>query len=215
MKIVVVGAGDSGRTLANMLSSEKNEVSLIEREERVAEDVAKEIDALVIKGDATEYSILKDAGIEKADAVIAITNDDKTNLMVCEIAKSTKVAKIISRVNNPKNEELFTKLGITSIVPLVNIEITKIKNMIEPGRERVIAELGEGDIQVIEGTLGEKSKLVGKDEASIKGAVIGAIYREGEILIPEKGEKLKQGDVIVLVAKSKNLGKIRKMMSGE
>ncbi|MBW2980842.1 NAD-binding protein [Candidatus Woesearchaeota archaeon] len=215
MKVVIVGAGESGRTLANMLSSENQEVSLIEKEEKIAEDTAKEIDALVIKGDATEYSILKDAGIEKADAVIALTDDDKTNLMVCEIAKSSKITKILSRVNSPKNEELFTKLGITSVVPLVSLEITKIKNMLEPGRERVIAELGEGDVQVIEATLGEKSRLIGRDEASIKGAVIGAIYREGDIVIPEKGAKLKEGDVLVIIAKSKGIDKITKLISGE
>jgi trk system potassium uptake protein TrkA len=214
MKVVIVGAGESGRTLANMLSSQKHEVSLIEREERVAEDVAKEIDALVIKGDATEYSTLKDAGIENANAVIAITDDDKTNLMVCEIAKSSKIKKIISRVNNPKNEELFTKLGVSSIVPLVNLEITKIKNMLEPGRERVLAELGEGDVQVIEATIGEKSKLINK-EAIIKGAVIGAIYRSGEIVIPGKGTKLNEGDVLVIIAKSKEIDRITKKIAGQ
>jgi trk system potassium uptake protein TrkA len=213
MKVVVVGAGESGRTLANMLSSEKHEVSLIEREERVAEDVAKEIDALVIKGDATEYSVLKDAGIEKADAVIAITDDDKTNLMVCEIAKSSNIKKIISRVNSPKNGELFAKLGINSIIPIVGLEITKVKNMLEPGRERVLAELGEGDVQVIEATIGKKSKLINKE--AIKGAVLGAVYRSGEILLPEKGAKLKEGDVIVIIAKSKGMDKITKMISGE
>jgi trk system potassium uptake protein TrkA len=197
-----------------MLSSQKHEVSLIEREERVAEDVAKEIDALVIKGDATEYSILKDAGIESANAVVAITDDDKTNLMVCEIAKSSKIKKIISRVNSPKNEELFTKLGVSSIVPLVNLEITKIKNMLEPGGERVLAELGEGDVQVIEATIGEKSKLINK-EAIIKGAVIGAIYRSGEIVIPGKGTKLKEGDVLVIIAKSKEIDRITKKISGQ
>ena len=215
MKIVIVGAGESGRTLANMLTSEKHAVSLIEKEEKIAEDTAKAIDALIIKGDATEYSILKDAGIEKADAVIALSNDDKTNLMVCEIAKSSKIHKIIARVNSPKNEELFAKLGITSVIPIVSLEITKIKNLLEPGRERVIAELGEGDVQVIEATLGEKSTLVGREEATIKGAVIGAIYREGEILIPEKKAKLNQGDVLVIVAKSKGIDKITKIIAGE
>ncbi len=214
MKIVIVGAGESGGILANMLSSEKHEVSLIEKEEKVAEDIAKEIDALVIKGDATEYSVLKDAGIEKADVVIAITDDDKTNLMVCEIAKSSKIPKIISRVNNPKNEELFAKLGITSVVPLVSLEITKIKNMLEPGKERIIAELGEGDVQVIEATIGEKSKLIGK-EAVIKGAVIGTIYRSGELVMPEKATKLQAGDVLVIIAKSKGIDKITKIISGE
>ncbi|MFH1848881.1 MAG: NAD-binding protein [archaeon] len=214
MKIVVIGAGEIGKTLCNILTAENHEVTIVEADQERAEKLAGETDALVLNGDATSMSILKDAGIEECDAIIAVTDDDKTNLMVCEIAKSSDVKRIISRISNPGNEELFTKLGITSVVPVVGNTVTAIKQMLIADGGRVIAQIGKGDVQVIEVTIHENSKLIGRP-AAIKNAVIGTIYRSGDLIIPMKNTMLKNGDVLILTAKSRNLSRIRKVISGD
>jgi trk system potassium uptake protein TrkA len=213
MKVIIVGGGETGRTLAHLLAAEHHTVTLVEKEEVRAKELADDTDALVIKGDGTDINILKDAGIESGDAVVAASNDDKTNLMVCQIAKSQHIGKIIARVNSTGNEELFTKLGISSIVPLVGMTVTAIKRELLGSGERVIAQLGEGDTQVIELTVQEHSKLIGKSP-SIKSAAVGTIYRDGELIIPTKSHKLKEGDVLIIIAKSKDLPHIRKHISG-
>ncbi len=215
MKIIIVGGGEVGLTTANVLSTKEHDLILIEGDEARAKQVANSIDALVIHGDGTDLSILKDAGASDADAIVAVTDDDKTNLMVCEIAKSLDIKKIISRVNKSENQELFTKLGITGVVPTVGLAVTKIKNLLsEGGSERVIYEIGKGTFQVIAITLPKESKLVGK-ASDIKNAVIGAIYRDGEILLPREGTKFKEEDVLILTAKTKNIKSIRNQIYGK
>ena len=88
MKIIVVGGGEIGTTLTTILSAEKHDVSVIENDPERAKEIASDTTALVLKGDGVDLDILKQAGIEKCDAIVATTGDDKVNLMVCQIAKS-------------------------------------------------------------------------------------------------------------------------------
>ena len=215
MKIIIVGGGEIGLTTANVLSTKEHDLVLVESDEKRAKQVANSIDALVIHGEGTDLTTLKDAGAKEADAIAAVTNDDKTNLMVCEIAKSLGIAKIVARVNKSENEELFTKLGIKGVVPTVGIAVTKIKNLLMEARaERVIYELGKGQVQVLAITIPKESKLVDKP-AAIKNAIIGTIYRDGELILPREGTKIKEEDVLVLTAKTKNLKSIRNKIYGK
>lgn len=215
MRVTVVGGGQIGESLINILSSKDYQVNMVEKDEARAKDLASSTEATVIKGDGTEINILKDAGLEYADAIIAATGDDKTNLMISEIAKSSKIKKIIARVNEPKNEELFTKLGIGSIIPMVSLAVTSMKRLLmRLGAERILAEIGGGEVQVVEATVSEKSKLVGNG-AAIRGAVVGTVYRGGELIIPDKTTTLKEGDVLIITVKTKDLPKLRKLISGE
>jgi trk system potassium uptake protein TrkA len=214
VKIVIVGGGEVGLTTANVLSTKEHDLVLIESDEKTAKQAANSIDALVIHGDGTDLATLKDAGANEADAIVAATNDDKTNLMVCEIAKSLDIKKIIARVNKSENEELFTKLGIAGVVPTVGIAVTKIKNLLTESRaERIIYEFGKGQVQVLAITIPKESKLVGKP-ADIKNAIIGTIYRDGELILPKEGTKLKEEDVLVLTVKTKNMKSITKQIYG-
>lgn len=214
MDIIIVGGGEVGLTSANVLSTKDHDLVLIESDEARAKAIANDIDALVVHGEGTDMATLSDAGAHKADAVIAVTDDDKTNLMVCEIAKSMGVPKIIARVNKTENEELFTKLGITGIVSSVGIAVSKIKNLLLQRRsERLIYELGKGQVQVMAITIPKESKLVGQS-AEIKKAIIGVIYRNGELTLPKESTKFKEEDVIVLTVKTRDLPSIRKQIYG-
>jgi trk system potassium uptake protein TrkA len=215
VKIIIVGGGEVGLTTANVLSTKEHDLVLIETDEKRAKQVANSIDALVIHGDGTDLATLKDAGTNDADAIVAATDDDKTNLMACEIAKSLDIKKIIARANKPENEELFTKLGITGVVPIVGIAVTKIKNLLMKDKrtERVIYEFGKGQVQVLAITIPKESKLVGKP-ADIKNSIIGAIYRDGDLMLPKDGTKIKEEDVLILTVKTKNMKSITKQIYG-
>jgi len=214
VKLIIVGAGDVGTTLANLLSAEKHEICIVELDSKKAEKLAQKTDALVVQGDGADISILKDAGIETADALVAATSDDKSNFMICEVAKSVGTKKIISVINTPKNEELFTKLGITQIVNSVRNTVTSIKRLLyEFGEEHVITQLGDGDVQVIEISVGNESKLLNQP-AEIPGVVIGTIYRNGELIIPDKKTLIKVGDVLIIVVKKTELQKVKTLIGG-
>lgn len=210
---MIIGGGTTGLTLATLLG-EDHEITIVEKEETVAKDIANKTHALVVNGDGSDISVLKDANFTEMDAVV-VTADDKTNLMICEIAKSEKIPKIISLVHEPKNEELFTKLGIVHLVSVVGTNITAIKRLLyQVGEARIIAQIGQGEIQILELTIAEKSRLVGK-KAQIHGASISAIYRGGELIIPKESNILEKGDLLIFVAKTKDLPGITDLITGK
>lgn len=216
MKIIIIGASEAGKALANALSGAGNKVTLIEQDEEKSKKVANELECLTLKGDATDISILKEAGIEEADAIVACTLDDKTNLMACEIAKSTKVKKIVSVVNVPRNEELFTKLGISLVVSSVGTTVTKIKLLLsESMSERIIASLGGGKVEIIEIVVEKGSAFTNKKPQQIQKGIVAAIYRSGDILIPDKKTLVMEGDVLLVAAKTGDVKSIGKKAKGK
>ncbi len=147
-----------------------------------------------------------------------MTNDDKTNLMVCQIAIGTNISKVIARVNTPGNEELFTKIGVTSLAPSVGLVVGAIKNLLlkdddDQQKKRLIAELGNGDVEIIELTVSKDSQLIGKDTL-LRKAVICTIFRNGELIIPVgKQYEIKAGDVLVIAVKSNDLIEVVKLVN--
>jgi trk system potassium uptake protein len=219
MKIIIIGAGEVGKSLVNNLSLEKNDVTLVEKDENIVKEIATQTDVLVIKGDGTNMSILKDAGIEKADSIIAVTDDDKTNLMISEIALSSNIKKVISIVNTPGNEELFEKIGVQNIISRVNLQITAIKNILEKKEEeseknfRLLTQLGKGDVEIFEITVSKNSSIIGSD-TTLPKAVISLIYRNGEFIMPVKNQQvIKEGDVLVITAKSEDIKELIKKIN--
>src|SRR3989344_4740151 len=195
MKVIIVGGSANGLTLANLIGDE-HEITIVEKEKELADKIANETHALVINGDATDISLLKEAGLNQADALVS-TASDKDNLMICQIAKSENVPKIIPIVRDPKNEELFTKLGLSHIVSSVGTNVTAIKNLLHQiGDVRILAQLGGGEVQIIEPTIAEGSSLIGQP-AKLKYAIIAVVYRSGELMIPQEKTMLEQGDVLL------------------
>lgn len=136
MKVLIVGGGQVGANLASMLSQEKHQVTLIEVDRAKCSRLEERIsDVRVMCGDGDEPYLLEEADIRSADAVIAATGDDEDNLVVCLLAKyEYKVAHTLARVNNPKNEWLFTeRFGVDAPVS----QTAMIASML---RERVLGE---------------------------------------------------------------------------
>ena len=211
MKVVIVGGGKVGEALANLLVKEKHDVVIIEKDEKRAETLAEKIDALVLHGDGSEAAILKDANIDEADAVITMTGDDKTNLMVCEIAKSSKISNIVARINDTSNEGVFMKIGISSIINTTNSAVLDFKQAIErPGK--ILSGFVAGEkAEVFEIVINEKSKFVGKSLAdAAKSFSIAAINRNGELIIPKAKTKLQEGDIITVCAPLEDVRRVEK-----
>lgn len=211
MKILIVGGGATGLTLANLFG-EDHQVTITEKNAELAKDLATKTPALVIHGDGSDIEILKQANLPEIDALVA-TADDKTNLMVSQIAKGEGVAKIIAVVKDPKNEELFTHLGVNNIVSSVGTNVTAIKRMMyQVGDARIIAQLGEGEMQIVELNVAKESPLLGK-MPELKNASIAAVYRKGELLLPNKAQSVEAGDVLLLVAKTKHLPALKDLIT--
>ena len=120
MRIIVVGCGNVGLTLTEQLSKEGHNITVIEEQSSVVQTAVNSLDVLGIVGNGASYSIMKDAGIDKADLMIAVTDSDELNLLCCLIAKKAGNCHTIARVRNPiyKKEINFIKeeLGLSMVI---------------------------------------------------------------------------------------------------
>lgn len=209
MKIIIVGGGEKGLALANLLEND-HQVTIIEQDEDRAKIIATKTQVLVLQGDGSDISILKQAKVGEADYVVT-TADDKTNLVVCQIAKNEEVAHIVSLVNESKNEELFSKLGITNLVYVVGTIVSAIQRIImQRGTENIISQLGLGEMQVTKMTVIEGCPAEGMDATGIKGAYILAIYRASKLIREYAEEKLVKDDTVLLAVQPKQLVSVNK-----
>ena len=213
MKIIIVGGGSIGLALAEVLIKERHDVVVIEKDEKLAEELAEKLDALVLHGDGTDKNILKDANIKNVDAVVSVTSDDKTNLMVCEVAKSVNVPNIIARINQPDNEGIFTKIGITNLINTTKTSILAFKKALEKPGKQLISLVAGGKGEVFEVSIGKDSKFTNKKIADIvRGFSVAFIYRDEKLIVPKPETKIKEGDILTVCAPLEEVKKIEKMV---
>ncbi|HPP75753.1 MAG TPA: TrkA family potassium uptake protein, partial [Armatimonadota bacterium] len=142
MYIIVAGGGKVGYYLTKTLVAEGHEVLLIEQDVREVSRLSEELGEVVMHGDASEMRTMKEAGMERADVVVSVTGDDGDNLVITQLAKRKfGVPRTIARVNNPKNEQLFHRLGIDQTVVSTKIIFNLIEQQIETDQVIPIAAL--------------------------------------------------------------------------
>ncbi len=117
---IIVGCGRLGASLANTLSNEGENVLIMDKTKHSFRKLASNYGGLSVVGDGTEFDKLREAQIERASAVISVTDDDNTNIMVAQIAKEIfNVRKVIARLHDPECEIVYQELGIETICPAV------------------------------------------------------------------------------------------------
>lgn len=211
MKIIIVGGGEKGLALANLLANE-HQVTLIEQDEDRAKLIATKTQVLVLQGDGGDVTILRQANISETDYVVT-TVDDKTNLVVCQIAKNEKVPHVVSLVNESKNEELFSKLEVTNLVFVVGTIVSAIQRIIvQKGTEDIISQLGLGEMQVAKMTVVEGCKAEGMAADMRQGEVL-AVYRAGKLIKELNDVSLQKDDTVLLAVAPKDLENINKLFS--
>ncbi|PWM22540.1 MAG: potassium transporter TrkA, partial [Oscillospiraceae bacterium] len=113
MKVVVVGGGKVGFYLSSTLLEHGHSPVVIERNPRLCQKIANQLDMRVICGDGSSLDALEAADVSHADALVSVTGTDEDNLVICELAKRHfKVPRTVSRVNNPKNADVMKRLGV-------------------------------------------------------------------------------------------------------
>lgn len=116
--VIVVGCGRLGSLLANRLSSLGGSVVVIDREEAAFENLSTEFSGFRVTGDAAELAVLRQAGIDKTECLLAITSHDNVNLMVAQVAQTVfDVPQVMARINDPSREAVYREFGIETICP--------------------------------------------------------------------------------------------------
>ncbi len=216
MRMIIVGGGQTGRSLARLLLERRHEVCLIEKSYPRCTLLANELDAAVFPGDGTNVSVLEAAGARKADCVMAVTGVDQDNLVAAQLAQGHFGAKkVIARVNDPRNAETFRALGIQNVVSSTDLVVQLIEQEADSAHTHLIASLEQGKGEIISMTLPYHTAWEGKALKNVsfpKGTLVISLIREGELTIPNGSTVLRAGDELVAVAEEKSRKGLRRVL---
>jgi trk system potassium uptake protein len=219
MYIIVAGGGKVGFYLTKTLITEGYEVLLIEKNPTKCEIYIDQFGAAVMQGDAAEASRLQEAGAGRADVVIAVTGDDEDNLVICQVAKERfSVNRTIARVNNPKNEELFRKLGIDATVSNTNVILSMIEQQIPDLPFVHLLALKHEDLAIVEVKVSRNSEVIDHEIQDVRfppDVIITALLRSGELIIPSGQTIIEPGDELIIMTKREQEDRLRRLLTDE
>ncbi|MEJ2868138.1 TrkA family potassium uptake protein [Actinomycetospora sp. OC33-EN08] len=204
MRVTIAGAGAVGRSIAAELIENGHEVMLIERDlAEVAPEAVPQ--AEWVHADACEVASLEDAQVQNCDVVIAATGDDKVNLVVSLLAKTEfAVRRVVARVNNPRNEWLFTESwGVDVAVSTPRMLAAMVEEAVSVGDLVRLLTLRQGKANLVEVTLPDDTALAGRPVRDVplpSDAALVAILRGGRVIVPQSDDPLEAGDEMLFVA---------------
>ena len=209
MYVIIVGCGRVGSELAKLLSSEGHDVVVIDKNPASFERLGGTFNGVTLTGNGFSLNLLKQAGIEKADAFCAVTNGDNTNLVSAQTAKRIfKVPKVIARVYDPQRAHIYAALGLDIISGTILFAAMLRDKIIESRFSSYLIETKELGVLEIE----VKNNLIGKtiQEINVPGEfLVVAIRRLDGVIIPESQTILKVKDVLMAAVKVAALAKIK------
>lgn len=220
MRIVIAGAGEVGQHLAKLLSSEEQDIVLVDKD---AERLAK-IDAnynlMTHIGSPTSFRTLAEAGARRADLFIAVTPFEEKNITACAIAKSLGSKRTVARIDNyeylsPDNRDFFMKLGVNELIYPEYLAANEIRIALRRSWVRQWFELQEGEIILVGVKLRDNSSIVGKklkDLTMIRNAFhVSAITRKRETIIPGGNDEIHAGDTVYFTTTAANVEALREI----
>lgn len=222
MRIIIVGAGDVGFHLAKLLAYEEQDIALIDRSQERLRYASNHLDVATIKGSATSYSVLKEAKIEKADLMIAVTNAEETNIAAAVIGKNLGAKKTVARISNPEflvdRDILDLKdLGIDEIISPETLAAKEIKRLLSQSTVTDSFEFEDGKLTLVGIAVDEESELRDKFLTDIAylnpdhSFTTVAILRDNETIIPNGSNKFKVNDHAYFIAQPDGVERVLKL----
>lgn len=217
-RIVLVGGGNVGLAVATELEARTTRVraKIIEKDRKCAERSAEALErTIVLHGDGLDVSLLAEAGVSRADAMLAVTDDDKTNMLAAVRAKSEGCPYAIALINDPTLVPLMGPLGIDAYINPRATTVSSILRHIRHGRVRAVYSIGDAEAEVIEAEVMSTSPMAGKRISEIdfpEGVLVGAIRKGGEVIRPVGSTRIDEGDAIALFALAKDVPEVERLM---
>lgn len=219
MYVIIIGGGKVGYHLSKTLVQEGHEVLLIEKDRKTANYLIDQLGDIVMIGDGCEVRTMSEAGMGRANVVVAVTGDDEDNLVICQMAKREfGVPRTLSRVNDPRNEALFQELGIDQTVSSTRIIFNLLEQQIESGEVFPLAALKKGEIELVEADISAGSPVVGQKIGQLDlppNTLIISVVRDGNATLPHADTKLREGDSVIAMIKAERERELRAVFTGE
>lgn len=218
-RVIIVGGGNVGLFIAKQLldTNPKIQIKIIERDKERATLVAEKVPkAVVLNGDALDIDILKEANVKATETIMAVTNDDKVNILSSLQAKEMGCVRAITLINNPTFGPLTNSIGIDAFVDPRQTTVSSILQHMRRGRIRSLQNLANGMAEVLEAVALETSPLVGKPLREVRlpaGVIIGSIVRGEEVIVPRGGTIIKPDDSVIIFTRTEAIKKVEELFS--
>jgi len=209
-KIIIVGGGNIGFNLAKDLENNNSDIttSIIENNNERARFIADQLNnTLVLNGDGLDQNILDEANIKDADMMLALTNDDETNIIISAVARKNNCEPLIL-VNNSEYNKLKNVLGISKVIDPRKITVSKILKHVHKGRIESVYSIGNNQAEIIHAQVLKSSKLLNKsikDSNLPEGMRIGLIKKPNQIIIPDKNTIIEESDEVLFLCMTNDL----------
>ncbi|KPA22648.1 Trk system potassium uptake protein TrkA [Shimia sp. SK013] len=217
-RAIIIGGGNVGLMVAQRLESQVNRVrtKVIERNRATAEKAAEKLErTIVLNGDGLDGALLAEAGVERADAVLAVTDDDKTNMLASVRAKSAGCPLAIALINDPTLTPLMQPLDIDAFINPRATTVSSILRHIRHGRVKSVYSVGDAEAEIIEAEVLSTSPIAGqllRDIDFPEGVLIGAILKGNEVHKPRGGIRIEEGDVIAVFSLSADVPEVERLL---
>ena len=216
-RVVIIGGGNVGLAVAKALEgrADRLRAKVIEKNRACAERAADALErTIVLHGDGLNMELLAEAGVDRADAILAVTDDDKTNLLASVRAKQAGCPMAIALINDPTLLPLMEPLEIDAYINPRATTVSSILRHIRHGRVRGVYSIGDAEAEVIEAQILGTSPLAGKAIRDIdfpEGVLVGAVMKDGKVVKPTGSLRIDEGDVIVVFAMADDVPEVERL----
>jgi trk system potassium uptake protein TrkA len=218
MYIIIGGGGQIGYYVTKGLLAQGHEVLLLDKDPRRVQTLTDELGSAVLRGDACEARTMDEVGGSRADIVIAVTGDDEDNLVICQMAKERfHVRTTIARVNNPKNEHIFAKLGIDITVSPTKTILHLIETEIPHHTVIPLMTLRRAGLGLVEVSVPPQSPALGKKLSALKlpgECNVVLIVRGQEDIVPSGESIIQAEDQVFALVKGPGEAALREAVLG-
>ena len=217
MYVIVIGAGDLGYYLTQLLLDEGHDVVVIDKDPKACERISNELNVVATQGDATESKTLDKANVKECDALVALTGNDETNLVVSLLAKELGAKQVATRLGKVDyDERVLNKLGVDIVIHPEAAAAGYIEELITKPEVLDLAFISRGAAEIMEVEITEKSKIAHKKVSEIEhpsGSAIIAIYEGENLIIPSADTIIKPGTKVLILAKREIADKVRGLIT--
>lgn len=215
MHVVIVGCGRVGSGLAALLTRQGDEVWVIDKDERAFERLGEGFKGHAIQGVGFDVDALEGAGVARADALVAVTGGDNSNVVAARVARNAyRVPRVVARIHDPRRAEIYEELGVTTVSSTA-WTLRKIRDHLEHRPLKEEAAFGRGEVQLLRVELPQHlvDRPVGELEEG-GGLKVVAITRRGGAFVPGPATTLAEGDVVRIAVDGPSRTRLDQVLAG-
>lgn len=219
MQVVIVGGHRLAYFLTRRMTSKGDEVAILNRDIKTCETIAQNPKILVINADHTDPRAMRDAGMQEADVVIALAEEDPENFIICKMASvEFGCTRTVALVNDPDYEHVFKQLGVNVSLSIVDLLTSLLEEHLVAEAIHDMLYIEGGKLVVTEIKIPDSSPAAGKKLRHLnlpEDAILAAWIRDGDTVVPRGDTELQAGDKVILVTSPASQGSSFRILAGK